>query len=81
MFMVVLELQLALGYSALAAGASLAPMTVLMFLLSSRAGALAQRIGARIPMTIGPLVIAGGLLLFTAIAPGRSLPRPPCSPP
>jgi EmrB/QacA subfamily drug resistance transporter len=72
MFMVVLELQLALGYSALAAGASLAPMTVLMFLLSSRAGALAQRIGARIPMTIGPLLIAGGLLLFTAIAPGRS---------
>jgi hypothetical protein len=72
LFMVVLELQLALGYSALAAGASLAPLTVLMFLLSSRAGALAQRIGARIPMTVGPLLIAAGLLLFTAIAPGRS---------
>jgi hypothetical protein len=72
LFMVVLELQLALHYSALAAGASLAPLTVLMFLLSSRAGALAQRIGARLPMTIGPLVIAAGLLLFTTISPGHS---------
>ena len=72
LFMVVLELQLALGYSALAAGASLAPLTVMMFLLSSRAGALAQRIGARLPMTIGPFVIAAGLLLFTKIAPGQS---------
>ena len=72
LFMVVLELQLALGYSALAAGASLAPLTLLMLLLSARAGALAQRIGARLPMTIGPLVIAAGLLLFTRISPGQS---------
>ena len=72
LFMVVLELQLALNYSALAAGAALAPMTLLMLLLSSRAGALAQRIGPRLPMTIGPLVIAIGLLLFTRIAPGVS---------
>ena len=81
LFMVVLELQLALHYSALEAGASLAPMTVLMFLLSSRAGALAQRIGARLPMTIGPMVIAVGLLLFTRIGPGRALDAPACSPP
>jgi len=71
LFLVVLELQISLHYSALAAGASLAPITVLMFLLSSRAGALAQRIGARLPMTIGPFVIAVGLLLFTSIGPGR----------
>jgi EmrB/QacA subfamily drug resistance transporter len=70
LFMVVLELQLALGYSALEAGASLAPMTFLMFLLSSRAGALAQRIGPRLPMTIGPMVLAAGLVLFARIAPG-----------
>ena len=38
LFLVVLELQLALGYKALAAGASLAPITVLMILLSSRSG-------------------------------------------
>ncbi|MGO9872299.1 MAG: MFS transporter [Acidimicrobiia bacterium] len=71
LFMVVLELQIALHYSALAAGASLAPITVLMLLLSARAGAVAQRIGARLPMTIGPFVIAIGLLLFTSIGPGR----------
>ena len=71
LFLVVLELQLALGYKALAAGASLAPITVLMILLSSRSGALAQRIGARFQMTIGPVVLAAGLLMFTRIAPGN----------
>ena len=49
LFLVVLELQVALGYSALEAGASLVPMTLLMFLLSPRSGALAQRIGAAAP--------------------------------
>ena len=72
LFLVVLELQIALGYSALEAGSSLVPVTVLMLFLSSRTGALAQRIGPRLPMTIGPLVIALGLLLFTRIAPGES---------
>jgi EmrB/QacA subfamily drug resistance transporter len=72
MFLVVLELQLALGYSALEAGASLVPITILMLALSSRSGALAQRIGARIPMTVGPLLIAAGLLLMTRIEPGQS---------
>ena len=71
LFMVVLELQIALGYSALEAGSSLVPITILMLFLSSRAGALAQRIGPRLPMTIGPLVIAAGLLLFTRITPGQ----------
>jgi len=71
LFLVVLELQISLHYSALEAGASLAPITVLMFLLSSRAGALAQRIGARLPMTVGPIVIAIGLMLFTRIGPGH----------
>jgi EmrB/QacA subfamily drug resistance transporter len=71
LFMVVLELQIALGYSALEAGSALVPVTILMLFLSSRAGALAQRIGPRIPMTVGPLVIAAGLLLFTRITPGQ----------
>ncbi len=72
MFLIVLELQLALGYSALEAGASLVPITILMLAFSSRSGALAQRIGARFPMTVGPLLIAAGLLLLTRIAPGQS---------
>ena len=71
LFLVVLELQIALGYSALEAGSALVPVTILMLFLSSRAGALAQRIGPRLPMTIGPLVIAGGLLLFSRITPGQ----------
>src|SRR5207302_4574655 len=45
---------------------------VLMLLLSARSGALAQRIGARVPLTVGPLVIAAGLLLMTRINPGDS---------
>jgi fucose permease len=43
-----------------------------MVFLSSRSGALAQRIGPRLQMTVGPLIIAAGLLLFTRIAPGAT---------
>jgi EmrB/QacA subfamily drug resistance transporter len=71
-FFLVLQLQLALGYSALEAGASLLPVTVLMLFLSPRAGALAQRIGPRIPMTVGPIVVGIGMLMFTRISPGST---------
>jgi EmrB/QacA subfamily drug resistance transporter len=71
-FLLVLELQIALGYSALEAGSSLLPVTVMMLLLSSRAGALAQRIGPRLPMTVGPIIVGLGMLLFTRVAPGMS---------
>ncbi|HZQ78884.1 MAG TPA: MFS transporter [Acidimicrobiia bacterium] len=69
-FLVVLRLQVTLRYSALAAGTSLLPLTGLMLLLSARVGALAQRIGPRIPMTLGPLLSAGGLALFSGIGAG-----------
>jgi EmrB/QacA subfamily drug resistance transporter len=69
-FLFVAFLQISLGYSPIAAGAASLPVTALMLLLSARAGALAQRIGARIPLTIGPLVIAAGLLLMTQIDSG-----------
>jgi EmrB/QacA subfamily drug resistance transporter len=72
MFLVVLQLQRVLGYSALEAGASLLPVTILMLALSARAGALAQRIGPRLPMTVGPLVVAAGLLLFRRVQPGAT---------
>jgi EmrB/QacA subfamily drug resistance transporter len=71
-FLLVAFLQISLGYSPIAAGAASLPITVLMLLFSARSGALAQRIGARIPLTIGPLVIAVGLLLMTQIDPGDS---------
>ena len=70
LFMLGLVLQDALGYSPIEAGAATLPITLIMLTLSARAGALAQRIGPRIPMTVGPLVIGCGLLLMTRIEPG-----------
>ncbi len=69
-FLLVAFLQISLDYSPIAAGAASLPVTALMLLFSARAGALAQRIGPRIPLTAGPLVIAAGLLLLTRIEPG-----------
>jgi hypothetical protein len=60
------------GFSPLASGLALLPVTVLMLLLSARAGGLAQRIGPRIPMTAGPLVSAVGLLWMSRIGPDAS---------
>jgi Na+/melibiose symporter-like transporter len=60
-FWLVLFLQVAAGFSPLAAGLALIPMTVLMLLLSPRAGALATRTGPRLPMTVGPLLCALGV--------------------
>ena len=71
-FLLVVHLQTDLGYSALEAGASLLPITVCMLLFSARAGALAQRIGPRIPMTVGPLVVAVGMVLLGRVEPGTT---------
>lgn len=69
-FLLVVVLQTALGYSPVAAGSASLPVTALMLTLSARSGALAQRIGPRIPLTVGPLLIAAGMLLMTRIGPG-----------
>lgn len=71
-FLFILQLQLRLGYSAVEAGVALSPVTLLMMLLSARTGALAQRIGPRIPMTLGPIVAAAGLALLGRIRPGST---------
>ncbi|WP_072804841.1 MFS transporter [Rhodococcoides yunnanense] len=71
-FLLILQLQLALNYSPIAAGVATLPITVLMLLLSARTGRLAQRIGPRIPMTIGPLIAATGLVLMLRIQPGAT---------
>lgn len=70
LFLLGLVLQEALGYSPLRAGVATLPLTLLMLTFSARSGALAQRIGARIPMTIGPVVVAAGLALLTRIDVG-----------
>jgi MFS family permease len=67
LFLVVLNLQVVTHFTPLDAGISLLPVTILMLLLSARSGALAQRIGPRIPMTIGPLVCACAMVLFSRI--------------
>lgn len=72
LFMLGLVLQGPLDYSPLLAGAATVPLTIMMLLFSARAGAIAQRIGPRIPMTVGPLLCAVGLALLTRVAPGRS---------
>ncbi|MCG7580968.1 MFS transporter [Mycolicibacterium sp. OfavD-34-C] len=69
-FMLVAFLQVSLGYSPTSAGLASLPITGLMLLLSARAGMLARRIGPRTPLTIGPLLIAAGVLLMAAIDPG-----------
>ncbi len=71
-FMLGLTLQRAMGYSPLEAGAASVPITAIMLVLSSRSGALAQRIGPRWQMSVGPVVIAAAMLLLTRIEPGRS---------
>lgn len=69
-FLLIIFLQVSLGYSAIAAGAASLPITVMMLLFSARAGALAQRIGPRLPLTVGPVLIAVGMLLMRGIDTG-----------
>lgn len=61
-FLVTIYLQQVVGWSAVAAGLSLIPTTIIMWLLSSRFGALSDRIGPRLLMGLGPIV--GGIGLW-----------------
>jgi EmrB/QacA subfamily drug resistance transporter len=71
-FLVVVNLQVVAGFSPLTSGIALLPVTVLMLLLSARSGALGQKIGPRIPMTVGPFVCAAALLLMSRIGAGAN---------
>ncbi|MFD5424853.1 MFS transporter [Streptomyces sp. NPDC127084] len=73
-FLAALQLQVVAGYSALAAGTALLPTTLLMLTLSARSGALGERVGPRIPLTVGPLVCAAGMLLMLRVGPDASYP-------
>ena len=56
------------------AGLATLPITACMLLFASRGGALGQRIGPRIPMTVGPLVMAAGTVMLLGVGErGRSL--------
>ena len=66
-FFLAIFLQRGAGYSAAAAGSASIPVTVIMFLLSRRFGALADRFGPRLFMGLGPLVSAAGLAFLTRV--------------
>jgi EmrB/QacA subfamily drug resistance transporter len=74
-FLAALQLQVVSGYSALGAGTALLPTTVLMLLLSAKSGELGERIGPRIPLTVGPLLCAAGMLLMLRVGEDASYVR------
>jgi EmrB/QacA subfamily drug resistance transporter len=67
MFFTAIYLQQVGGYSPIEAGAAFLPFTALMFTLSKRMGGLADRIGPRLFMGVGPLIAGAGLLLLLRI--------------
>ena len=70
MFFLVIQLQDGLGYSALEAGAAMVPFTLLLLVLSPGAGEVSQRIGPRVPLTVGPIVAGAGILVLSGVSPG-----------
>jgi EmrB/QacA subfamily drug resistance transporter len=68
-FLLILQLQLVAGYSPLMSGAATVPVTLIMLALSAPAGRWAQVHGPGIPMTLGPLLAAGGVVLMLRIGP------------
>lgn len=72
LFLIPVQLQKVSGFSPVAAGTALLPVTVVMLLLSSFMGRLATRIGPRWPMTFGPLVAGAGLALLVRVGANAS---------
>jgi EmrB/QacA subfamily drug resistance transporter len=72
LFLIPVQLQRVSGFSPVAAGSALLPVTAVMLALSARMGRLAEQIGPRWPMTIGPIVAGAGLALLVRIGAGAS---------
>ncbi len=72
MFFLVIDLQTVLGYGALEAGVATLPLTLIMLFLAARGGELGARIGPRIPMTVGPIVMAVGVAWLSLVGAGTS---------
>jgi EmrB/QacA subfamily drug resistance transporter len=69
-FFLVLQLQVVSGWSPLEAGLATVPITLVMLAFSSRAGALASRIGPRLPLSAGPVLCSLGTLLLSRVGEG-----------
>lgn len=74
MFVIVIQLQTSSGWSPLASGLATLPVTVLLLLLSPRMAELAHRTGPRLPMSLGPVVCAAGVVVLSGIGPGTGWP-------
>lgn len=72
LFLLPVQLQTGLGWDALEAGTATLPITVLMLLLSARAGDLARRVGPTLPLVTGPLIASAGVLLMLRVHPGST---------
>jgi EmrB/QacA subfamily drug resistance transporter len=72
LFLLPSVLQIVDGYSPLASGAALLPVTLVMLAFSARSGRLAAAIGPRLQMGVGPIVVGGGLALLVLAPRGRS---------
>jgi EmrB/QacA subfamily drug resistance transporter len=66
-FLITIFVQQVGGYSAFASGAALVPVTIIMFFLASKFGALAGRHGPRLFMSVGPLIMALGFVLMLRV--------------
>jgi len=71
-FLLSVDLQQVLDYSPMQAGLATLPVTALMLALSARAGLVAERLGPRLPMTVGPLIVAVGLALLSRVQEGTT---------
>jgi EmrB/QacA subfamily drug resistance transporter len=71
-FLLPVVLQVVSGYSPLGSGLALLPLTVIMLALSARSGQLATRIGPRLQMSAGPVVVGAGLAMLTLATSGTS---------
>jgi EmrB/QacA subfamily drug resistance transporter len=71
-FLLPLDLIQVQHYSATETGAALVPLAIIMFVLSRWAGGLVHRVGARLPLTVGPIITALGIALFARAGTGNS---------
>ena len=71
-FALVVALQVGAGFSPLASGLAMLPVTILMLLFSSAVGGLMKHTGPRPLMAIGPLLSAVGVALLSRVGPGSS---------
>jgi len=69
LFLLPVQLQQVSHYTPVEAGTSLLPLTAVMLALSARSGALSARIGPRLQMAVGPVVVGGGMVLLRLIGP------------